>query len=96
DETNNYYYFTAANDKPLKFVNGVISNQPTKKSLSEFVAIPSPFAPSPKASAVGKETLNTYTPAEITEFLKAEKESGRLTDKVNDFLLNKGSGKKRG
>ena len=86
DEANNYFYFTGPDDAPITITNGVISGLTSKKSLLSKVTKPERYAASPKASAISKTTLNTYSTSEIRGMLNHEFETGALQAKVDEYL----------
>lgn len=82
NEDNNFYFITAANGKPLEFVNGEITNmsQSAVKRLSE--KLPAKFADTDTQTPVKPGNLNAYTPAEIKTMLLHDKKSGKLDAKI--------------
>ncbi len=85
NEENNYYYLTDVNGGPISISNGIIQDQlPTATKSS--ITPPLKFGESAKPTARTRTKPNTYTPAEITEMLKARKASGDIQRKVEQFV----------
>lgn len=85
NEDNNYLYFTADNDAPITFVNGIatnVSDNAFVTAKARKIIKPKQNDNSPCQSMVNENNLNTYTTAEISALLNAEKKSGRLKAKA--------------
>ena len=88
NEDNNFYFITAENGKPLRFVNGVVQNMPQRKSAIQRNSVekrPAPFSNTDKQTAVTSENPNTYTPAELKAMLLHDKKTGKLDAKLKVF-----------
>jgi hypothetical protein len=88
NEDNNYYFISAANGKPLKFVNGQITNMPAASSISRSAVkrpAPEKFSNTETQTLVKEGNLNTYTPAELKTMLLHDKETGKLQSKIKAY-----------
>ena len=94
NEDNNFYFITAANGKPLEFVNGVITNM---AKSSPYLKTTRPAGPidTETQSVVKPGNLNAYTTAELKIMLVNEKKSGRLDAKVKAARVNGSTNIKR-
>ena len=84
NEDNNYLYFTADGNAPINFVNGIATNisenaYVTAKARKVFK--PKQNDNSPCQTMITEDNLNTYSTAEISALINAEKKSGRLKTK---------------
>lgn len=84
DETNNYYFLTAADGGPLDVKNGVISSSIGNNKALRIVkrAQNAHFA---EQTAVNATAPNTYSPAEISKMLNAARQSGELRNKALEW-----------
>ena len=86
DETNNYFY---TSDYPIEFFDGISSRQTGHNPIKDFKPAVSPDQTTLKENAyqtvVTKDFKNAYTNDEIRVFLKREKQSGRLDQKLRNF-----------
>ncbi len=85
NEDNNYLYFTADGNAPINFVNGIATNisenaYVTAKARKVFK--PKQNDNSPCQTMITEDNLNTYSTAEISALINAEKKSGRLKTKA--------------
>ncbi len=90
DETNNYYFLTAADGGPLTVTNGVISDEiGNNKALSmPKRAQNAHFA---EQTAVNATAPNTYSPAEISALLNDARKSGELRNKALEWTKSANS-----
>ncbi|MCQ2229509.1 MAG: C1 family peptidase [Bacteroidales bacterium] len=97
DNENNYYFLMGADNKPLKFENGVLkSDITTNKALSFRRVIPKKNAVMPHQTAVNDVCPNTYTPQEIASVIDAHRRNGVIANKALRWLEeNEGSIKPR-
>lgn len=85
NESNNYYFLTAADNGPLTISNGVIQTSiANNKSLS--LAKPKQNAAHPQQTAVNETAPNTYSPAEISKVLDRMRASGELRNKAQQWV----------
>ncbi|MDR0814498.1 MAG: C1 family peptidase [Bacteroidales bacterium] len=86
NEDNNFYFISAADGKPLNFVNGEIKNMPAAKSRSA-VKRPAPekFSNTETQTLVKPGNLNTYTPTELKAMLLHDKKTGKLQSKIKAY-----------
>ena len=85
NKDNNYLYLTTTNGEPLHFVNGVATNiQDGTVSITAKAKKmrPKQNDPSPCQTMVNEQHPNTYSPAEISDMINMEKQSGRLKAKA--------------
>ncbi|MBP5502122.1 MAG: C1 family peptidase [Bacteroidales bacterium] len=82
NKDNNYLYLTNTKGGPLHFVNGVSNDATVSLKAKAKMMRPKQNDPSPCQTMVNENNLNTYTPAEISAMINAEKESGRLKTKA--------------
>jgi hypothetical protein len=89
DEENNYFFFTKANGDPVTVNKGVIdySSPITKKSVIE--KRPASYAKSPSPTTISERNVNAYSPAEIKQLIRYQKNTGELKKKVENYLKNK-------
>ena len=86
NEDNNFFFITAANGKPLEYINGVVQNQAkstVKRSWAE--KLPDRFGNTDTQTAVTPENLNTYTSDELKAMLLHDKRTGKLDAKLKSF-----------
>jgi hypothetical protein len=88
DEMNNLFYTTL---DPIYFEYGI--SYLSKKNSNQKFEFKNPVEISPKNikrsefnTSVTTANKNAYTPEEILEFFKKEKESGAINKKVNQYL----------
>lgn len=82
DESNNYYFLTAADGGPLQFRNGVLQSQiANNKSLVK----PKQNAHFAEQTAVSPVAPNTYTPEEISALISEARKSGELRNKALEW-----------
>jgi hypothetical protein len=88
DEANNYLYYTKQNGDPFSIVNGVIQDDDnvSKNRSNNFMKNPVYHAKSPYPTVRTSQNVNTYTTAEITNMIKHHKETGKLQEKLNEFI----------
>lgn len=84
DETNNYYYLTDAYGDPLEFVDGIMQT-PTKNSGNK-TKLSNHRTASLNRQAFRNVNKNSYTPKEIYQLLQYQKNSGRLAQKVQQYV----------
>ena len=83
DKTNNYYFLTTSDGKPLELKNGVIQNEiGNNKSLVLQSVKPRKNAHFDSQSPVTAQAPNTYSPQEIAAMIRAKRESGELVNKA--------------
>ena len=85
NEDNNYLYFTADDNAPITFVNGIATNVDDNSYVTakaHKVFKPKQNDNSPCQTMITENNLNTYSTAEISALLNAEKKSGRLKTKA--------------
>lgn len=88
DPNNNYFYFTDEWGYPIWFQNGVpggFKNDNGTRSNTPGEATAANLSP----SEVSVDMSNAYTKSEITSFLKYQRESGKLQDKVSAYRTKK-------
>ena len=86
NENNNFYFITAAEGKPLKFVNGVIQNQPTRSALSrQNVSSERRLADTQRHTTITPQNPNAYTPEEIKAVVLHDYRTGALEAKRRTF-----------
>jgi len=87
NEDNNFYFITANNGKPLKFVNGVMQSTPANYAAnfkaSSFLGKRAKLAPVHSVAYLGE--LNAYTPQEIKILLNKDKNNGVLAKKITQY-----------
>ncbi|GAB3694694.1 hypothetical protein GCM10027592_15860 [Spirosoma flavus] len=89
DEEDNYFYTT---DRPIKFRNGYAAREGYDQAGTAFSFKNKLTIKSPKntrkqfATAVNAEHLNAYAPQEIFNFLRQQKKSGALAQKVKQYV----------
>ena len=88
DEANNYLYYTKQNGDPFNILNGVIQDDDnvSKSRSNNFMTDPVYHAKSPYPSVRTYKNVNTYSTAEISNMIKHHKESGKLEEKLNEYL----------
>ncbi|MDR1672827.1 MAG: hypothetical protein LBS09_05125 [Bacteroidales bacterium] len=92
NEDNNFYFISAEDGKPLKFVNGVPTNMPATKSRAAVKRpAPEPFSNTETQTLVKPGNLNTYTPAELKAMLLHDKETGKLDVKIKAYRALNGN-----
>ena len=92
DEANNNIYYTKQNGDPFNIIGGVIQDDDNvKKSRSNnFNKTPYYHAKSPYSSVKTRENVNTYTTAEITQMIMSHKKSGKLQEKMTEYVSRGG------
>lgn len=88
DVSNNFSYISDASGYPIWFENGVpqgMDGQIATRSKGEVGAAAENMSP----SEVSHDMANAYTKTEIYNFLKSEKENGRLKNKVVEYQSRK-------
>ncbi len=95
NEDNNFYFITAANGKPLEFVNGVVKNMPTsaQQMAKKSTKKPTTFSNTDFQTLVKPGNLNTYTPNELRTMLLHDKKTGKLDQKLKAFRAVNGNQK---
>jgi hypothetical protein len=94
NEDNNFFFITADDGKPLKFVKGVIQNPKTKSFVKSSVEKrPALFSNTENQTTVVPDNLNSYTPAEIQTMLIHDKKTGKLDSKIKAFREEGNNGK---
>ncbi|MBR9922910.1 MAG: hypothetical protein GYB31_18950 [Bacteroidetes bacterium] len=85
DEANNFFY--TSGQYPIYFDNGYADLGEDAPDRLSANAKPgkTELRNNPRHTTVGPETRNAYSPAEIRAFLKQEKMSGRLNDKLQAY-----------
>ena len=88
NEDNNFYFITAADGKPLKFVDGKVQNMPSRSSMKRLGMAdrrPAPFADTETQTAVTPQNPNTYTPEELKAMLLHDYRTGAFQSKLKAF-----------
>jgi hypothetical protein len=88
NEDNNFYFITAANGKPLQYVNGVVQNMTRSSQVStrsSVVKLPEKFGNTGTQTAVTSENPNNYTPDELRAMLLHDKKTGKLDAKIKAY-----------
>jgi hypothetical protein len=88
NEDNNFYFITAANGKPLQYVNGVVQNMTRSSRIdtrSSAVKLPEKFGNTGTQTAVTSENPNNYTPDELKAMLLHDKKTGKLETKIRTY-----------
>ena len=80
NEENNYLFYTADDNMPIKFTNGVPSNLSKSQRLSKTYVCPSQNAPNRCQDVRTEQNYNAYTSDEIGAMIQAHMKSGRLAD----------------
>ncbi|MCL2072733.1 MAG: C1 family peptidase [Marinilabiliaceae bacterium] len=94
NEDNNFYFISAADGKPIKYVNGVPQNMVNPKSLQikNIEKKPEIFSNTENQTLVKPGNLNTYTPQELKTMLLHDKKTGKLEQKIKSFVNSGGNG----
>ncbi len=87
DESNNITYFAMPDGSPLHIVNGVIQNPPTKRVVIKNIP-PVKNQDADMETVVTEKNKNAYTPQEIKQMLLNDLHSGRLKDKILEYIAN--------
>ncbi len=87
DESNNITYYAYANGDPLYIVNGVIQNPPAKNLVINKQP-PQKGADAEMETVVTETNKNAYTPEEIKQMLLRDWKTGKLKDKIIEFMVN--------
>lgn len=94
NESNNYAYFTAPNDKPLHIENGIIKNV-TTKGLTLKTTTPYKGQNIKNQTVTSKNNRNAYTTTEISAMLHHDMETGKLQKKILEYTVNKKTSKNK-
>ena len=94
NEDNNFYFITAADGKPIHYINGVPQNMSSKSlQLKKSEKKPDFFANTDNQTLVKPGNLNTYTPQELKTMLLHDKKTGKLEKKIKAFVDSGGNDK---
>ena len=94
DESNNFAYYTYENGDPIHIVNGVIQNAPAKK-LELTKSVPQKNDPGDMQTVRTEHNKNAYTTREIAQKLMYDKKTGKLQQKIYEYLAKNPTKAKR-
>jgi hypothetical protein len=94
NESNNLYFITSENGKPLKFTSGVLQSVIATPAVAGKVLAKKAGRAEPAASVAELGELNGYTPAEIKALVKQSKQNGVLAKKAAEYRKANGGAKK--
>lgn len=98
DEANNLYYLTNAQGGPIYIENGVIYGLHNEVPEDQFAGGKGKPEPGQKLLAphqTGPENSNAYTPEEIKNMILHHKKTGKLEQKVQQYLSQNPKGGKK-
>jgi len=88
NEDNNFFFYSTADGKPFKFINGLIQGGASKKSALAGKQ-PALFQNTETQTVVNRNNVNAYSPQEIMKLVNHKKSTGELDQKVLKYKFKR-------